>query len=163
MTASRILTLSAALVLFLGACDTVSNVREQTGRASGLQTGGAGLTVPPGYGSRPQSGERTDERSDRTVIQRATPGDVRAGDDEDRIGTLSAGESAVLRRSGYEESRDPVVRRTLDIEASRTVEREREFVDKLLRWDPERSAEADAPIGRSGLSARPIIRRRGEF
>lgn len=163
MTRSRILIVLAGLAVLLGACDTVSEFRGRTGAATGLQGGDTSLTVPPGYGSRPESGVEDEERSGRTVIQRASRGGDAVEDGSVAPGERSRGEDILLRESGYEEVRDPVVQRTLDIEARHTVARERQFVEKLLRWDPERSEEADTSNARSGLSARPIIRRRGEF
>jgi hypothetical protein len=151
------------LTVFLAGCggtqQELGNIFARAGdrEAQAARTGG--LVVPSFYGQRPESEDREDEsRQGRTVIQRERPAGEQSAEGAQAEQQTSV-ETAVVEEATRGEEPDPIVRRTLEIEATRAVSREREFVDKLLRWDPDRESEADTGGAADTRLNPPLIRR----
>lgn len=157
-----IIGMSVLLAGCAGSQEDLGNIFARTGTSADrearvAQTGG--LVVPSFYGARPEPDESDEQRQQgRTVIQREQPaGQGQAADAEGRPQTSV--ETAVVQQAARGEEPDPVVRRTLEIESTRAVSREQEFVDKLLRWDPDRAADADTGGAADTRLNPPLIRR----
>lgn len=172
MTFSRIALLGVACAFTLGACGVgkdVAYIRDSlTGKKNDDEavTTNAPLSRPPDFALRPPadpkkaSTNRT-ARTARTVLQtNATPtgGAVRPT----KPGERSAGENELLRKAGIESTTSNVVRRTVDIENNREKEGEKKFVDKVLKYDPNRKG-TDTARGRDATQAAPIIKRSNEL
>lgn len=111
----------------------------------------APLTLPPDYGLRPPrpGAPRPQAVSARTAAKNSLIGDSPAGKTRRarkatkaaRIGNRSAGEVALLKRTGALDV-DPSIRQIINREASGAAEKvEEDFIDKLLFWRDARTEE----------------------
>lgn len=131
---------------------------------------GAPLTVPPEATLRPPS---TNASSNEGAARRAqvilrteeparaaTPGARRTGRE---VGP-TAGERELMTRSGVTRSTSDVVKRTVDIEQERRTSGQKEFTDRVLKYDPKaRPAKADEKSARDATGDKPVIKRPGEL
>lgn len=159
----------------LGGCGALQDLRSVSqelskGSDPDTITAGAPLTVPPEATLRPPSTNassneaaarraqvilRTDE-----PVRAATPGDRRAG----REAGPSAGERELMTRSGVTRGTSDVVKRTVDIEQQRRSAGQKEFTDRVLKYDPKaRPARADDKNARDATGDKPVIKRPGEL
>lgn len=137
--------------------------------------GGATLTVPPDVSLRPpttgttaQSGDPTSRRAQvilrtteepatRTTATTSPRGNVREAGP-------TAGERELLTRSGHTGSTSDVVRRTVDIERERRDTGQKDFTDRVLRYDPKaKPASGEDKNSRDATGDKPVIKRPGEF
>jgi hypothetical protein len=76
----------------------------------------------------------------------------------------SAGERELMTRSGVTRATSDVVRRTVDIEQQRRATGQRDFTDRVLKYDPKaRPAQGDDKSARDATGDRPVIKRPGEL
>jgi len=131
-------------------------------------TTGAPLTMPPEATLRPpstnvNSNEGTARRAQvilRTDEPARAPGAARTG----RESGPTAGERELMSRSGVTSSTSDVVRRTVDIEQQRGTAGQKEFTDRVLKYDPKaRPAKADEKNARDATGDKPVIKRPGEM
>ncbi len=111
----------------------------------------APLTLPPDYGLRPPrpGAPRPQAVSARTAAKKSLIGDSPAGKTRRarkatkaaRIGNRSAGEVALLKRTGALDV-DPSIRQLINRESSGAAEKvEEDFIDKLLFWRDAKTEE----------------------
>jgi hypothetical protein len=157
-----------------GLMQDIQSVTRELGKSSSQDevVGGAPLSIPPDISLRPPSssasaisGEGATRRAQ--VILRgsegpaAGPGPVRG---ETRQAGPSDGEREILARSGYSGATSDVVRRTVDIEGQRRSAGQREFTDRVLKYDPKaKPAASNDKNARDATGDRPVIKRPGEF
>lgn len=173
MAASRIALLGVACALTLGACGIGKDVQYISDSIAGKNdkdesvTTNAPLSRPPDYALRPpadseSAGNRSTARSARTVLQtKETTATTTAGRPT-APGERSAGESELLRKAGMERTTSNVVRRTVDIESNRDKADEKKFVDKVIKYDPNREPD-DKAQGRDATQSAPVIKRSNEL
>jgi hypothetical protein len=168
MKRSRVLFAVAGVGLIAAGCTSsdLSDIFARKGAQEERARQTGGLVLPPFYGARPENEQAEQrERRQRTVIQRERPQSAESGtgdDDEAGPGGRSRIEAEVVQKAEAGRQADPVVRRTLDVEAERTVSRETEFVNKILRWDPNRRESEDTgSAADTRLPAPDIMRYRG--
>lgn len=137
-------------------------------------SGGAPLTVPPdatlrppATGTAPQSGEPTARRTQLILRTDEGPATRTAGDTRGRNpreAGPTAGERELLTKSGYTGSTSDVVRRTVDIERERRTAGQKDFTDRVLRYDPKaKPKEGDDKNARDATGDKPVIKRPGEL
>jgi hypothetical protein len=159
----------------LGGCGLFQDIRavsQELGKGGDRDeiTTGAPLTIPPEASLRPPSTSATsDESAARRaqVILRteeparaAAPGARRTGRE---VGP-TAGERELMTRSGVTRATSDVVKRTVDIEQERRSEGQKEFTDRVLKYDPKaRPARADDRNARDASGDKPVIKRPGEL
>jgi hypothetical protein len=147
---------------------TVSQELSKGGDRDEITTG-ARLTVPPEATLRPPSTSATsDESSARRaqVILRteeparaATPGARNV-----REAGPTAGERELLTRSGVTRTTSDVVKRTVDIEQERRAAGQKDFTDRVLKYDPKAApAKTDEKNARDATGDKPTIKRPGEL
>jgi hypothetical protein len=159
----------------LGGCGLVEDVRhvsQELGKGGERDqiTTGAPLTVPPEARLRPPSinttsNEGTARRAQ--VILRTeeparteTPSTARTA----REAGPTAGERELLTRSGVTRATSDVVKRTVDIEQERSTSGQKEFTDRVLKYDPKaKPAKADEKTARDATGDKPVIKRPGEM
>ncbi len=176
--------LVGSLIMFgmaagLGGCGVVQDVQSvarelsKDGKTDDDIAAGTSLTLPPGHGLRPPATGSTAAGNDSTarrtqVILRTNeeipatgPGRARPGE---RTTGPSAGERELMTRSGVRSDTANVVRRTVDIEAGRRAAGEKNFTDRVLKYDPNaKPAAEDGTPARDATGDRPVIKRKGEF
>ena len=161
----------------LGGCGLFQDVRAVTqefgksGERDEISTG-APLTVPPEASLRPPS---TNVTSNDGTARRAQ---VILRTDEPAAGATTAtprgrqvreagptaGERELLTRSGVTSSTSDVVKRTVDIEQERSSTGQKDFTDRVLKYDPKaRPAKADEKNARDATGDKPVIKRPGEM
>ena len=163
----------------LGACGVFEDVRSVTnelaknsGDKDDIATG-AGLTLPPDMTLRPpststsaMSGEGTARRAQvilKTNEVGATPGRNTAGR-ADRESGPTSGERELMTRSGVTSSTSDVVRKTVDIESNRRTAGNKDFTDRVLKYDPKaKPTKDDEKNARDGSADKPAIKRPGEL
>jgi hypothetical protein len=134
-------------------------------------TTGAPLTVPPEASLRPPSASatsndgtarraqvilRTDEPAATTTTPRGRPTAREAGP--------SSGERELMTRSGVTRSTSDIVKRTVDIEQERSSTGQKDFTDRVLKYDPKaKPATADDKNSRDASGDKPVIKRPGEL
>jgi hypothetical protein len=163
----------------LGACGLFEDVRSVTNELAkdsrnqdDIATG-AGLTMPPDMSLRPpststsaMSGEGTARRAQvilKTTEVGASPtrGAAARGAREDGPTT---GERELMTRSGVTTSTSDVVRKTVDIESTRRTAGQKDFTDRVMKYDPKaKPAKDDEKNARDGSGDRPTIKRPGEL
>lgn len=164
----------------LGACGLFEDVRSVTNELAkdsrnqdDIATG-AGLTLPPDMTLRPPStstsatsGEGTARRAQVILRTNEAPGSGPARDGTGRTARdagPTAGEREVMTRSGVTNSTSDVVRRTVDIESNRRTTGQRDFTDRVLKYDPRaKPTKDDEKNARDGSGDRPTIKRPGEL
>lgn len=172
MAVTRFAVLGVACALVLGACGAGKDIEYIKNSIAGKNakdesvTTNAPLATPPDYALRPPSdsksaADRATARSARTVLQTNT-GPKAKGGTPVAPGERSAAESELLRKAGMERTTSNVVRRTLDIENSRDKADEKKFVDKVLKYDPNRKAD-DSARGKDATQSKPVIKRSNEL
>lgn len=159
----------------LGGCGLFQDIRSvsqelgKSGDPDYISTG-APLTVPPDATLRPPS---TTASNNEGAARRAqvilrteeparatTPGAPRAG----RDAGPTAGERELMTRSGVTRATSDVVKRTVDIEQERRSTGQKEFTDRVLKYDPKaRPARADDKNARDATGDKPVIKRPGEL
>jgi hypothetical protein len=137
-------------------------------------SGGAPLTMPPDAslrppttGTTPQSGEPTARRT-QVILRTGEEPATRTAADTRRRNTREAGptpgEREMLTRSGYTGSTSDVVRRTVDIERERRTAGQKDFTDRVMRYDPKaKPKEGEEKNARDATGDKPVIKRPGEF
>jgi hypothetical protein len=157
----------------LGGCGLFQDLRavsEELGKGAQRDeiTTGAPLTVPPEATLRPPS---TNASSNEGAARRAqvilrteeparAPGAARTGRE---VGP-TAGERELMSRSGVTSSTSDVVKRTGDIEQERRSTGQKEFPDRVLKYDPKaRPARSDDKNARDATGDKPVIKRPGEL
>ena len=76
----------------------------------------------------------------------------------------TAGERELMTRSGVTRTTSDVVKRTVDIEQERSSAGQKEFTDRVLKYDPKaRPAKADEKNARDATGDKPVIKRPGEM
>ncbi len=160
----------------LGGCGLFQDIRSvsqefsKNGDRDEITTG-APLTVPPEATLRPpsagaSSGEGTARRAQ--VILRtdepAAAATTTRGQTPAREAGPSAGERELLTRSGVTRTTSDVVKRTVDIEQQRSSTGQKDFTDRVLKYDPKaRPAKADEKDARDASGDKPVIKRPGEL
>lgn len=174
MAVFRTLVLGVAGALTLGACGIGKDINyisdSITGKKSNSDvavTTNAPLVTPPDYALRPptdskSAGNRSTERNARTVLRTAPTGTTPAVGRPVAPGERSPAENELLRKAGMERTTSSTVRRTLDIENNRDKADEKKFVDKVVKYDPNRKGTDDAQ-GRDARQSKPVIKRDNEF
>ena len=159
----------------LGGCGLFEDIRSvsqdlgKNGERDEITTG-APLTVPPEASLRPPSTNassneaaarraqvilRTDEPA-RTVTTRTGRNTREAGP--------TAGERELMTRSGVTRTTSDVVKRTVDIEQERRSTGQKDFTDRVLKYDPKaRPAGTDEKNARDATGDKPVIKRPGEL
>jgi len=136
--------------------------------------GGTTLIVPPNVSLRPpttgttaQSGDPTSRRAQvilRTTEEPATRTTTNARGRNVREAGPTPGERELLTRSGHSGSTSDVVRRTVDIEQERRTTGQKDFTDRVLRYDPKaKPASGEDKNSRDATGDKPVIKRPGEF
>jgi hypothetical protein len=149
---------------------TVSQEFGKKGDADDI-TSGAPLTVPPEASLRPPSTNatsndgtarraqvilRTEEPAATTTTPRGRPMAREAGP--------STGERELLTRSGVTRSTSDIVKRTVDIEQERSSTGQKDFTDRVLKYDPKaKPATADDKNSRDASGDKPVNKRPGEM
>lgn len=135
---------------------------------------GAGLTLPPDMTLRPPStstsatsGEGTARRAQVILktneLPGAAPGRGAAARTARDTGP-SGGERELMTRSGVTNTTSDVVRRTVDIESNRRSAGNKDFTDRVLKYDPNaKPAKGDDKGTRDATGDRPTIKRPGEL
>ena len=158
----------------LGGCGLFQDIRsvsQELGKGGDPDqiTTGAPLTVPPEATLRPPS---TNASSSEGAARRAqvilrTEEPARAASGATRTGREagpSSGERELMTRSGVTRSTSDVVKRTVDIEQERRSTGQKEFTDRVLKYDPKaRPAKADDKNARDATGDKPVIKRPGEL
>jgi hypothetical protein len=156
----------------LGGCGLFQDIRsvsQELGKGGERDeiTTGAPLTIPPEASLRPPS---TSAVNDESAARRAqvilrTEEPARAGTARTgREAGPSAGEREVMTRSGVTTSTSDVVKRTVDIEQEQRSTGQKEFTDRVLKYDPKaRPARADDKNARDASGDKPVIKRPGEL
>ncbi len=160
----------------LGGCGLFQDLRavsEELGKGAQRDeiTTGAPLTVPPEATLRPPS---TNASSNEGAARRAqvilrtdeparAPGAARTARTGREVGP-TAGERELMSRSGVTSSTSDVVKRTVDIEQERRSTGQKEFTDRVLKYDPKaRPARSDDKNARDATGDKPVIKRPGEL
>lgn len=159
----------------LGGCGLFQDLRsvsEELGKGSNPDdiAAGAPLSVPPDLSLRPPS---TNASSDDGSARRAQV-ILRTNEEPARTAAPSArdvrqpgptpGERELMARSGVTRGAPDVVRRTVDIEQQRRATGQRDFTDRVLKYDPKaRPESADDKSARDATGDRPVIKRPGEL
>ena len=165
----------AGLAGALGGCGmfqdikSVSQELSKSGERDEL-TSGAPLTIPPESTLRPPSTSassnegaarraqvilRTDEPAPTATVTRGRTG---------RESGPTAGERELMARSGVTTSTSDVVRRTVDIEQQRSTSGQKDFTDRVLKYDPKAApAKGDDKNARDATGDKPVIKRPGEL
>ncbi len=169
----------AAAAGALGGCGLFEDIRSVTnelGKDARNQDDiatGAGLTLPPDMTLRPPStstsatsGEGTARRA-QVILRTNEEGPAAPGRGTVRTARETgptAGERELLTRSGVTNSTSDVVRRTVDIESQRRTTGQKDFTDRVMKYDPKaKPAQADDKGTRDGTGDRPTIKRPGEL
>ena len=150
---------------------TVSQELSKGGERDEITTG-ARLTVPPEANLRPPSTNATSNegtaRRAQVILRTeepastATPGNARTRNVREAGPT--AGERELLTRSGVTRTTSDVVKRTVDIEQERSSAGQKEFTDRVLKYDPKaKPAKADEKNARDATGDKPVIKRPGEM
>jgi hypothetical protein len=158
----------------LGGCGLFQDIRSvsqelsKSGERDDITTG-APLTVPPEATLRPPSTNATsnDGTARRAQVILRTEEPARApgtpGASARETGP-SAGERELMTRSGVTRGTSDVVKRTVDIEQERRTTGQKEFTDRVLKYDPKaRPAKADEKNARDATGDKPVIKRPGEM
>ena len=158
----------------LGGCGLFQDIRsvsQELGRGGDPDqiTTGAPLTLPPEATLRPPSTNATGNdaaaRRAQVILRteepaRAAPGTARTA----REAGPSAGERELLTRSGVTRATSDVVKRTADIEQERRTTGQKDFTDRVLKYDPKaKPAKADEKNARDATGDKPVIKRPGEL
>jgi hypothetical protein len=169
----------AGLAGALGGCGLYQDVRtvsQELGKGDNRDeiTTGAPLTIPPEASLRPPStnaanNEGTARRAQ--VILRtdepapaATTTTPRGGRTTARETGPTAGERELLSRSGVTRGTSDVVKRTVDIEQERSSSGQKDFTDRVLKYDPKAApAKGDEKNARDATGDKPVIKRPGEI
>jgi hypothetical protein len=159
----------------LGGCGLFQDIRsvsQELGKGGERDdiTTGAPLTIPPEATLRPPStnavsNEGAARRAQvilRTEEPAGTPGTP--GTSSARETGPTAGERELLTRSGVTRTTSDVVKRTVDIEQERSSAGQKEFTDRVLKYDPKaQPAKADEKNARDATGDKPVIKRPGEM
>jgi hypothetical protein len=166
----------AGLAGALGGCGVFEDMRavsQELGKRGDRDelTTGAPLTLPPEATLRPPSTNATSNEGTARraqVILRTTdepaaaPGAARTANTREAGPT--AGERELLSRSGVTSSTSDVVKRTVDIEQQRSTSGQKDFTDRVLKYDPKAApAKADEKNARDATGDKPVIKRPGEM
>ena len=157
----------------LGSCGIFEDMRavsQELGKRGDRDelTTGAPLTLPPEATLRPPStnapsNEGTARRAQvilRTEEPPRTPGAAPTA----RESGPTAGERELMSRSGVTTATSDVVKRTVDIEQQRSSSGQKEFTDRVLKYDPKaRPAKTDEKDARDATGDKPVIKRPGEM
>lgn len=161
----------------LGGCGLFEDIRtvsQEMGRKGDGDeiTTGAPLTVPPEASLRPPSTNATSNDGTarraqvilRTEEPAATPATGAPRGRQAREAGPTAGERELLTRSGVTKTTSDVVKRTVDIEQERSSAGQKEFTDRVLKYDPKaKPANADDKNSRDARGDKPAIKRPGEL
>jgi len=152
---------------------TVSSELSKDGRNQDDIATGAGLTLPPDMTLRPPStstsaasGEGTSRRA-QVILKTSDPAGAPGRGTTDRAGREAGptgGERELMTRSGVTPGTSDVVRRTVDIESNRRTSGQKDFTDRVLKYDPKaKPAQGDDKSTRDGTGDKPTIKRPGEL
>ncbi len=161
----------------LGGCGLFQDVKaisQEIGSKDGDRdeiSTGARLTIPPEATLRPPStGASSNSGASRQaqVILRTEDPPATTTAARGRAATREAGPTAgereLLSRAGVTRATSDVVRRTVDIEEQRRSTGQKEFTDRVLKYDPKaRQAKGDDKNARDATGDRPVIKRPGEL
>jgi hypothetical protein len=165
----------AGLAGALGGCgmfQDIKSVSQELGKSGERDelTSGAPLTIPPEATLRPPStSASSNEGAARRaqVILRTDEPATTATATRGRTGRESgptAGERELMARSGVTTSTSDVVRRTVDIEQQRSTSGQKDFTDRVLKYDPKAApAKGDDKNARDATGDKPVIKRPGEL
>ena len=155
-----------------GALQDIKSVSQEFGKSGERDelTSGAPLTIPPEATLRPPSTSsssnegaarraqvilRTDEPAPTATATRGRTG---------RESGPTAGERELMARSGVTTSTSDVVRRTVDIEQQRSTSGQKDFTDRVLKYDPKAApVKGDDKNARDATGDKPVIKRPGEL
>lgn len=168
----------AGLAGALGGCGLFEDIRSVTTEMSkgnnpdDIATG-SGLTLPPDLSLRPpststsaSSGEGTARRAQiilKTTDLPGAPGTAAAARTGRETGPSSA-ERELMTRTGVTTGTSDVVRKTVDIESQRRSSGQKDFTDRVLKYDPNaKPASGDDKTARDATGDRPVIKRPGEL
>lgn len=150
---------------------TVSAELSKDGRNQDDIATGAGLTLPPDMTLRPPStstsaasGEGTARRAQVILKTNEVPAGTPGRGTTGREAGPSGGERELMTRSGVTPGTSDVVRRTVDIESNRRTSGQKDFTDRVLKYDPKaKPAQGDDKSTRDGTGDKPAIKRPGEL
>ena len=161
----------------LGGCGAFQDLRAvseefgKKGSGDDIATGGP-LTLPPEASLRPPSTAAASNdgatrraqvilRTDEPAAAAATP--AKRGPAARETGP-TAGERELMARSGVTRTTSDVVKRTVDIEQERSSSGQKEFTDRVLKYDPKaQPAKGDDKNARDATGDKPVIKRPGEL
>ncbi len=126
------------------------------------------LAMPPDFNLRPPAPGSTADKDvaatyyARQAVFGAKPKDATVVRKDGR----TAGETALLQRAGVNR-KDPGVRKVLDKETDELIEREKAFVDQILKGDKAKDGEdaeddSDGFLGVFGGKPKPVIQKKDE-
>ena len=159
----------------LGGCGLFQDIRsvsQELGKNDGRDevTTGAPLTIPPEATLRPPSTNATSNdgtaRRAQVILRTEEPARAPGAPGARTAGETgpSAGERELMTRSGVTRATSDVVKRTVDIEQERSSAGQKEFTDRVLKYDPKaRPAKADEKNARDATGDKPVIKRPGEM
>ncbi|MFO0985754.1 MAG: DUF3035 domain-containing protein [Alphaproteobacteria bacterium] len=159
----------------LGGCgmfEDIRSVSQELGKGADRDevTTGAPLTVPPEATLRPPSTNASNNeaasRRAQVILRTDEPArtvTTRTGRNVRETGP-TAGERELMSRSGVTSGTSDVVRRTVDIEQERRSTGQKDFTDRVLKYDPKaRPASTDEKNARDAQGDKPVIKRPGEL
>ncbi|HEY7610967.1 MAG TPA: DUF3035 domain-containing protein [Alphaproteobacteria bacterium] len=159
----------------LGGCGLFQDIRSvsqelgKRGDGDEISTG-APLTVPPEATLRPPSTSASSNegaaRRAQVILRTDAPAPAApAGRGRTARETgPSAGERELMTRSGVTRATSDVVRRTVDIEQQRSTSGQKEFTDRVLKYDPKAPPpKGDDRNARDATGDKPVIKRPGEL
>lgn len=162
----------------LGGCGLFQDVRSVTqeigkGGERDEISSGAPLTLPPEASLRPPStnvtGNDGTARRAQVILRTDEPAasgttTTPRGRQAAREAGPTAGERELLTRSGVTRSTSDIVKRTVDIEQERSSTGQKDFTDRVLKYDPKaKPAKADEKNARDATGDKPVIKRPGEM
>jgi len=173
----------AAAAGALGGCGVFEDIRSVSTELSKNASNpddiatGAGLTMPPDLTLRPpststsaSSGEGTSRRAQVILKTNENPGAAPGRGTAARAGRETGptgGEREIMTRSGVTNSTSDVVRKTVDIESQRRTSGQKDFTDRVLKYDPKAKPAAgddkDSKNARDATGDKPVIKRPGEL
>jgi hypothetical protein len=165
----------AGMAGVLGGCglfEDIRSVSQELGKKGDVDeiSAGAPLTIPPEASLRPPS---TSASSNEGAARRAqvilrtdapAPAAPAARGRTARETGPTAGERELMSRSGVTTATSDVVKRTVDIEQQRSTGGQKEFTDRVLKYDPKAPpAKSDDKDARDATGDKPVIKRPGEL
>lgn len=160
-----------------GAFQDLRSVTEELGKRGDRDevSAGAPLTLPPEASLRPPSTAAASNdstaarraqvilRTEETPATATTTAPAQRGRPARESGP-TAGERELMARSGVTRTTSDVVKRTVDLEQDRSSRGQKDFTDRVLKYDPKaQPAKKDDKDARDATGDKPVIKRPGEM